>query len=118
MADKTSDVLALKDVLAGLDIEGSVISAAAPRTGRELWRGRLQGAGRHGPQNMAMLRDPAIPLLTELGMTSAPAAVCWVSYETFTRALELLQIPRTGQTYPSPDFATALTGTGWRADSR
>lgn len=47
----------------------------------------------HGPQNMAMLRNLTIPLLTELGMTSIPEAVRWVSYETFTRPLELLQIP-------------------------
>ena len=47
----------------------------------------------NGPQNMAMLRNLAIPLLTEWGMTSIPEAVRWVSYETFTRPLELLQIP-------------------------
>lgn len=34
-----------------------------------------------------------IPLLTELGMTSIPEAVRWVSYETFTCPLELLHIP-------------------------
>lgn len=33
----------------------------------------------HGPQNMAMLRNLAIPLLTELGMASIPEAVRWVS---------------------------------------
>lgn len=47
----------------------------------------------HGPQNMAMLRNLTIPLLTELGMTSIPEAIRWVSYETFTRPLDLLQIP-------------------------
>ena len=47
----------------------------------------------HGPQNMAMLRNLAIPLLTELGHTSVPEAVRWVSYEAFTRPLELLQVP-------------------------
>ncbi|MBB5493588.1 hypothetical protein [Nocardiopsis metallicus] len=40
-----------------------------------------------------MLRNLTIPLLTELGMTSIPEAIRWVSYETFTRPLELLQIP-------------------------
>jgi len=47
----------------------------------------------HGPQNMAMLRNLAIPLLSELGMSGIPEATRWVSYETFTRPLELLQIP-------------------------
>lgn len=47
----------------------------------------------HGPQNMAMLRNLVIPLLTELGMSSIPEAVRWVSYETFARPLALLQIP-------------------------
>lgn len=47
----------------------------------------------HGPQNMAMLRNLVIPLLTELGHTSIPEAVRWVSYEPFTRSLDLLQIP-------------------------
>lgn len=46
----------------------------------------------HGAQNMAMLRNLAIPLLSELGMSSIPEVVRWVSYETFTRPLELLQI--------------------------
>ena len=46
-----------------------------------------------GPQNMAMLRNLAIPLLTELGMTSIPEAIRWVSYEAFIRPLELLRIP-------------------------
>ena len=47
----------------------------------------------HGAQNMAMLRNLAIPLLRGLGMTSIPEAVRWLSYETSTRPLELLQVP-------------------------
>lgn len=47
----------------------------------------------HGPQNMAMLRNLAIPLLAGLGMSSIPEAVRWVSYEAFTRPLGLLRIP-------------------------
>ncbi|GHD27634.1 hypothetical protein GCM10007147_26840 [Nocardiopsis kunsanensis] len=44
----------------------------------------------HGPQNMAMLRNLVIPLLAELGHTSIPEAVRWVSYEAFSRPLGLL----------------------------
>lgn len=44
----------------------------------------------HGPQNMAMLRNLVIPLLAELGHTSIPEAVRWVSYEAFRRPLGLL----------------------------
>ncbi|WP_231493836.1 ISAs1 family transposase [Nocardiopsis sp. CNT312] len=44
----------------------------------------------HGPQNMAMLRNLVIPLLAELGHTSIPEAVRWVSYEAFSRPLDLL----------------------------
>ena len=47
----------------------------------------------YGPQNMAMLRNLAIPLLAELGMGSIPEAVRWVSYEAFARPLELLRLP-------------------------
>ncbi len=44
----------------------------------------------HGPQNMAMLRNLVIPLLAELGHTSIPEAVRWVSYEALSRPLGLL----------------------------
>lgn len=44
----------------------------------------------HGPQNMAMLHNLAIPLLAGLDTSSIPEAVRWVSYETFTRPLDLL----------------------------
>ncbi|SIO85096.1 hypothetical protein BQ8420_05235 [Nocardiopsis sp. JB363] len=44
----------------------------------------------HGPQNMAMLRNLVIPLLAELGHTSIPEAVRWMSYEAFNRPLDLL----------------------------
>ncbi|GAA2003915.1 hypothetical protein GCM10009799_33850 [Nocardiopsis rhodophaea] len=47
----------------------------------------------HGPQNMAMLRNLAIPLLAKVGAASIPEAVRWVPYETFARPLELLRIP-------------------------
>lgn len=44
----------------------------------------------HGAQNMAMLRNLAIPLLAGLDRSSIPAAIRWVSYEAFTRPLDLL----------------------------
>lgn len=44
----------------------------------------------HGPQNMAMLRNLVVQLLAELGHASIPEAVRWVSYEAFTRPLDLL----------------------------
>ncbi|WP_017579211.1 hypothetical protein [Nocardiopsis valliformis] len=47
----------------------------------------------YGPQNTATLHSLTIPLLTESWMASLPEAVRWVPYETFTRPLELLQIP-------------------------
>lgn len=57
--------------------------------GEDAWRVRTK----HGPQNTAMLRNLVIPLLSGLGTSSIPEAVRWVSYEAFTRPLELLQIP-------------------------
>lgn len=42
---------------------------------------------------MAMPRNPAVPLLAELGMSSIPEAVRWVSYQAFTRPPGLLRIP-------------------------
>ncbi|WP_239647193.1 ISAs1 family transposase, partial [Nocardiopsis salina] len=44
----------------------------------------------HGAQNMAMLRNLAIGLLAGLDRSSIPAAIRWVSYEAFTRPLDLL----------------------------
>ena len=41
---------------------------------------------------MAMLRNLAIPLLTELEMNSIPEAVRKVSHEAFIHPLELLRI--------------------------
>jgi len=37
-----------------------------------------------------VLRNLVIPLLTELEHTSIPEAVRWVSYEAFSRPLDLL----------------------------
>lgn len=44
----------------------------------------------HGAQNMAMLRNLAIPLLARLEWSSVPAAVRWVPYEALTRPLDLI----------------------------
>lgn len=44
----------------------------------------------HSPQDMAVLRNLAIPFLGELDKRSIPEAIRWVSYETFTRPLNLL----------------------------
>ncbi|MDT0301312.1 ISAs1 family transposase [Streptomonospora wellingtoniae] len=46
----------------------------------------------NAPQNMALLRDLAIGLLSGLGLTSIPAAYRWVGYDCFTRPLDLLGI--------------------------
>lgn len=46
-----------------------------------------------GPQNMAMLRNLAIPLLAGLGYTSIPQACRWVSYESFIRPVSILGLP-------------------------
>lgn len=46
-----------------------------------------------GPQNMAMLRNLAIPLLAGLGYASVPEAYRWMGYEGFTRPLDLLGLP-------------------------
>lgn len=48
----------------------------------------------HGPQNMAMLRNLAIPLLAWLeAFAHIPEAIRWVSYEAFTRPLDLIGLP-------------------------
>ncbi|TQN33210.1 DDE family transposase [Haloactinospora alba] len=47
----------------------------------------------NAPQNMALLRDVAIGVLAGLGFASIPAAYRWVSYECFTRPLDLLRLP-------------------------
>ncbi|CAM3803565.1 ISAs1 family transposase [Nocardiopsis rhodophaea] len=47
----------------------------------------------HGPLNMAMLRNLAIPILAGLGHASIPEAYRWVGYECFTRPLDLLGLP-------------------------
>ncbi|WP_238581028.1 ISAs1 family transposase [Streptomonospora alba] len=46
----------------------------------------------NAPQNMALLRDTAIGLLSGLGFASVPAAYRWVGYDCFTRPLDLLGI--------------------------
>ncbi|GAA4897852.1 hypothetical protein GCM10023405_16580 [Streptomonospora salina] len=46
----------------------------------------------HAPQNMALLRDAAIGVLSGLGFASIPAAYRWVGYDCFTRPLDLLGI--------------------------
>ena len=47
----------------------------------------------HGPENMATLRNLAINTLRDHGHTSIPAGLRHISYEPFTRPLDLLDIP-------------------------
>ncbi|MEV6209069.1 ISAs1 family transposase [Kitasatospora sp. NPDC051914] len=47
----------------------------------------------HGPENMATLRNLAINTLRDHGHTSIAAGLRHVSYESFTRPLDLLHIP-------------------------
>lgn len=47
----------------------------------------------HGPENMATLRNLAINVLRAAGHTNIAAAIREVSYQPFTRPLELLNIP-------------------------
>lgn len=48
----------------------------------------------HAPQTMAMLRNLAIPVLASLGHCRwSSEAIRWVSYEAFTRSLELIGLP-------------------------
>jgi predicted transposase YbfD/YdcC len=47
----------------------------------------------HGPENMATLRNLAINTLRGHGHTSIAAGLRHVSYESFTRPLDLLHIP-------------------------
>ncbi len=44
----------------------------------------------HGPQNMVILRNLAIPLLAGLDKNSIPVAMRWASYEAFARPLDLI----------------------------
>lgn len=48
----------------------------------------------HAPQNMAMLRNLAIPILATLGNCRwISEAIRWVSYDAFTRPLDLIGLP-------------------------
>lgn len=47
----------------------------------------------HGPDNLATLRAVAIELLSGLGQGTLPDAIRWVSYEAFTRPLDVIGLP-------------------------
>lgn len=44
----------------------------------------------HGPDNLAVLRALALVLLGRLGQDTVPDAIRWVSYEAFTRPLDVI----------------------------
>ena len=47
----------------------------------------------HAPDNLAALRAAAVVLLSRLGQDTLPDAIRWVSYEAFTRPLDVIGLP-------------------------
>ncbi|MFL1380793.1 hypothetical protein [Nocardiopsis protaetiae] len=44
----------------------------------------------HGPDNLAALRAVTLVFLGRLGQDTVPDAIRWVSYEAFTRPLDVI----------------------------
>ncbi|MCY9785216.1 ISAs1 family transposase [Nocardiopsis sp. EMB25] len=47
----------------------------------------------HAPDNLAVLRAVALVFLSRLGQDTVPDAIRWVSYEAFTRPLDVIGLP-------------------------
>ena len=64
--------------------------SAAPCPRRELWRGCLAGAVRARGAEHGDAAQPGDRVVGRTGSEQYPAAIRWVSYEAFTRPLDLL----------------------------
>ena len=62
----------------------------------------------HAADNLAALRAIALVFLSRLGQDTLPDAIRWVSYEAFTRPLDVIGLRRPARTSPLTENETAL----------